>query len=316
MKLITTAAVLAAATAPLAAQCKSEDTAQANNHRVMTATPAMYSEAKSILETASAAGNFTTLAAALNAAELIGALEGEGPFTVFAPTDEAFAALPKGTIDALLKPEARGMLTNILTYHVVPGRVEASEVVKADFVSGLNGQRLGITVGKDGVTIAGAKIVATDIECSNGVIHVIDAVMLPNTKDIIDTAVENGSFQTLAAAVGTAGLVEALKGEGPFTVFAPTDDAFAKLPAGTVESLLKEENRQMLTDILKYHVVSGRVYAGEAIKAEKAKTLQGGKLRFRFLDNALRVNGAQVINADIETSNGVIHVIDSVLLPE
>lgn len=315
MKILTLTAAVALSAAPLSAQCESSKTAKADDHRVM-ATPAAYHESKSILETAASAGQFSTLQAAVKAAGLVDALSGEGPFTVFAPTDAAFAALPAGTVEALLKPEAKGTLQNILTYHVASGSIGADKVVKADFVKGLNGQRLGIEI-KDGtVMIGGAKVVTTDIQCSNGVIHVIDAVMLPNTKDIVDTAVENGNFQTLAAAVKTAGLVEALKGEGPLTVFAPTDEAFAKLPEGTVEALLLPENRQMLTDILLYHVVAGRVYGGEAIKAESAASLQGGALRFRFLNGGLRVNDAKVISSDLDTANGVIHVIDSVLLPE
>lgn len=315
MKLLTLTAAVALSAAPLSAQCESSKTAKADDHRVM-ATPASYMESKTILETAAAAGQFSTLQAAVKAAGLVDALSGEGPFTVFAPTDAAFAALPEGTIEALLKPEAKGALQNILTYHVVSGRIGADKVVKADFVKGLNGQRLGIEIKEGTAMIGGATVVTTDIECSNGVIHVIDAVMLPNTKDIVDTAVENGNFQTLAAAVKTAGLVEALKSEDPMTVFAPTDEAFAKLPEGTVEALLLPENRQMLTDILLFHVVAGRVYGGEAIKAESAASLQGGALRFRFLDGGLRVNGAKVISSDLDTANGVIHVIDSVLLPE
>lgn len=315
MKQLLLLPVVALCATPLSAQCKNAETVmvEASGNQ---ATHASYIEAKTILETAAAAGSFETLQAALNAADLTGALSGEGPFTVFAPTDDAFAALPEGTIASLLKPEAKGMLQNILTYHVVAGKMEASDVVKMDFLSGLNGQRLNLSLKESGAFLAGAKIVTTDIQCSNGIIHVIDAVMLPNSSDIIDTAVAAGNFETLAAAIGAAGLVEALKGEGPFTVFAPTDEAFAKLPAGTVEDLLKKENRQMLTDILTYHVVSGRLYGGMAIKAESAATLQGGSLNFRFLEDGLRVNGAKVLKSDLDTANGVIHIIDSVLLPE
>ena len=301
--------------APLSAQCKNTETAMVTETKAK-ATLASYVEKNSILETAKAAGSFKTLEAALNAAELTAALSGDGPFTVFAPTDAAFAALPEGTIASLLKPESKGMLQNILSYHVVPGSMEAKDVVKSDFLTGLNGQRLDFMMKDGGAYLAGAKIVTTDIECSNGIIHVIDAVMLPNTSDLIDTAVAAGDFKTLAAALGAANLVEALKGDGPFTVFAPTDAAFAALPEGTLETLLKKENRQMLTDILTYHVVPGRIYGGMAIKAESAASLQGDDLRFRFLKDGLWVNGAKVIKSDLEAANGVIHVIDTVLLPE
>ena len=134
-------------------------------------------------------------------------------------------------------------------------------------------------------------------------------------KDIVDTAVSAGSFSTLVAAVKAAGLVDTLKGPGPFTVFAPTDEAFAKLPAGTVESLLKEENRDKLVAILTYHVVPGKVRSGDiAGKTADVKTVQGQELNVNAM-NGVRVNEANVISADIESSNGVIHVIDTVVIP-
>lgn len=134
-------------------------------------------------------------------------------------------------------------------------------------------------------------------------------------KDIVETAVEAGSFETLVAAVKAADLVEALKGEGPLTVFAPTDEAFAKLPEGTVEDLLKEENQDKLVSILKYHVVSGKVMAETAMTLTEAKTLNGEKVSIEKKDSGLYVGGAKVVKADVKASNGVIHVVDSVILP-
>lgn len=137
-----------------------------------------------------------------------------------------------------------------------------------------------------------------------------------NQKDIVDTAVAAGSFKTLAAALGAADLIGALKGDGPFTVFAPTDEAFAKLPAGTVEELLKPENKNKLVDILTYHVVSGKVMAKTAVTLDKATALNKKDITLKVSGDALTLNGgAKVIKADIETSNGVIHVIDNVILP-
>lgn len=133
-------------------------------------------------------------------------------------------------------------------------------------------------------------------------------------KDIVDTAVGAGSFGTLVAAVQAAGLVETLKGEGPFTVFAPTDDAFAALPAGTVEELLKPENKDQLIAVLTYHVVPGKVMSTDLADDMSAATVQGGMITID-LDNGVMVNDATVTTADIETSNGVIHVIDKVILP-
>jgi uncharacterized surface protein with fasciclin (FAS1) repeats len=135
-------------------------------------------------------------------------------------------------------------------------------------------------------------------------------------KDIVDTAVEAGSFKTLAAALQAAGLVETLKGKGPFTVFAPTDEAFAKLPAGTLDSLLKPENKAKLTSILTYHVVPGKVMAADVVKLKEAKTVNGQMVKITVDGAKVKVNDANVIKTDVGASNGVIHVIDTVLLPK
>jgi len=134
-------------------------------------------------------------------------------------------------------------------------------------------------------------------------------------KDIVDTAVSAGTFKTLAAALGAADLVTTLKGKGPFTVFAPTDAAFAKLPAGTVESLLKPENKSKLQAILTYHVVSGSVPASRVVKMKTAKTVNGQSVSIKANKSGVMVGGAKVVTTDILASNGVIHVIDTVLLP-
>jgi len=133
--------------------------------------------------------------------------------------------------------------------------------------------------------------------------------------DIVDVAVANGQFETLAAALGAADLVDTLKGDGPFTVFAPTDAAFAALPAGTVENLLKPENRDQLVAVLTYHVVSGRVTASDVVKLDSAKTVNGQAIAISVNDGSVRINDATVIAADVAASNGVIHVIDTVILP-
>lgn len=135
-------------------------------------------------------------------------------------------------------------------------------------------------------------------------------------KDIVDTAVDAGSFNTLVAAVQAAGLVDALKADGPYTVFAPTDEAFAKLPAGTVDNLLKPENIEQLRAVLTYHVVPGKIMAKDVTKMTNGTTLQGESLSFEVKDGKVMVDNAEVIQADIATSNGVIHVIDAVVLPK
>jgi uncharacterized surface protein with fasciclin (FAS1) repeats len=134
-------------------------------------------------------------------------------------------------------------------------------------------------------------------------------------SDIVDTAAKAGSFKTLVAAVKAAGLVETLKGKGPFTVFAPTDEAFAKLPAGTIEKLLKPENKEKLVAILTYHVIAGNVKAADVVKLKSAKTVQGSTVKITTADGSVMVNDAKVVKTDIACGNGVIHVIDTVLLP-
>jgi len=262
-----------------------------------------------VVDTAVAAGNFDTLVAAVKAGGLVETLKGPGPFTVFAPTDEAFAKLPKGTVESLLKPENRAKLVAILTYHVVPGQViakEAAELPKADTVQGASV----LISAKDGtVRVGAANVIKADIAASNGVIHAIDTVLLP--QDIVGTAQAAGQFETLLAAAKAAGLVDALKGEGPLTVFAPTDAAFAALPAGTVEDLLRPENRARLAAILKYHVVAGEI----TLTGRKTKTLQGGAVDIRPT-GSFRVDEATVLLADVRATNRLVHVIDRVLLPE
>ena len=135
-------------------------------------------------------------------------------------------------------------------------------------------------------------------------------------RDVVDTAVSAGRFKTLAAALQAAGLVETLKGKGPFTVFAPTDEAFAKLPKGTVEDLLKPENKAKLTAVLTYHVVPGKVMAADVLKVKEAKTVQGGSLKVNASGGKVMVDNANVVKTDIAASNGVIHVIDTVVLPK
>jgi len=142
------------------------------------------------------------------------------------------------------------------------------------------------------------------------------AALQAQQKDIVDTAVAAGSFKTLAAALKAAGLVDTLKGKGPFTVFAPTDEAFAKLPPGTLESLLKPENKQKLTEILTYHVVPGSVMAADVAKMQSAKTVNGKSVTIKAADGSVMIDGAKVVKTDIAASNGVIHVIDSVILPK
>ena len=273
-------------------------------------------ESKTIVDIAVEDGRFTTLVAALQTTYLDVTLSGSGPFTVFAPTDDAFAKLPEGTVESLLEtiPE----LKNILLYHVVSGNVLAADVVSLESAETLQGQNISISVMGNVVKINDAQVIITDIQGSNGTIHVIDTVLLPEaeeeSKTIVDIAVEDGRFTTLVAALQTTYLDVTLSGSGPFTVFAPTDDAFAKLPEGTVESLL--ETIPELKNILLYHVVSGNVLAADVVSLESAETLQGQNISISVTGDVVKINDSQVIITDIQGTNGTIHVIDTVLLPE
>ncbi|HSL30636.1 MAG TPA: fasciclin domain-containing protein [Anaerolineales bacterium] len=292
-----------------------------------TAAPTEEPASQTIVDIAASDGRFETLVTAVQAADLAETLNSEGPFTVFAPTDDAFAALPEGTLDMLLMPENKQQLTDILLYHVVPGNVTAADVTSMDGQmadTALEGQQIGFNVDMGSVYLnENVQVIITDIEASNGVIHVIDAVLLPESNeaatgqmDIVDTANADGRFTTLVAAVEAAELVDTLKGEGPFTVFAPTDEAFAALPAGTLDTLLMPENKQQLTDILLYHVVSGKVMAADVVGLTSAPTVLGPEISITVQDGKVFLNeNVEIIITDIETSNGVIHVIDAVLLP-
>ena len=288
-----------------------------------TLAGAVSSKAGDIVDVASSAGDFSTLIAAAKAGGLVETLRSEGPFTVFAPTDEAFAKLPAGTVETLLKPENKDTLVAILSYHVVPGRLDSGKVLKSKNLSTVNGQRADIAMKNGKPMIDGATIIATDVDASNGIVHVIDSVIIPEPKNVLQVAKSGTSFYTLASAIEAADLVSVLEGKGPFTVLAPTDEAFAKLPAGTLETLLKPENKDQLRNILLYHVVPGRVYADQVVKLKKAPTAAGvaapitvTKSKDKKTAPVVRVGGAKVVKTDIDASNGVIHVIDTVILPE
>jgi transforming growth factor-beta-induced protein len=267
---------------------------------------------KSIIDIAVADGRFTTLVTALQAAGLVETLQGAGPFTVFAPTDEAFAKLPAGTVEALLKdPE---QLKAVLLYHVLAGKVMAADAKMLNEAETAGGEKIMITSQGEMLKVNDSQVVLADIDASNGVIHVIDAVLLPPQKNILDIATENGSFTTLLAAIQAAGLEDTLKGEGPFTVFAPSDEAFAKLPAGTVEALLKDP--EQLKNILLYHVTAGKLMASDVVASDYLTMANGESAKIKSDMGKATIDNAEIVAADVEAGNGVIHVIESVILPD
>ncbi len=313
-----------------------------------------YAQSGTIVDVA-VANNFDTLVAAAQAAGLAGTLAEGGPFTVFAPTEGAFATLLNEldvSAQALLGDTT--LLQQVLLYHVVPGRITAQDILASDLpitVRTVGGATLTVGLDAPGNRVqldnGRASVISTNVPASNGIIHVIDNVLLPpagassspvaasadvdapltasagtGNYTIVEAAVAN-QFGTLVAAVQAAGLVETLRGPGPFTVFAPTDGAFETLLTEldtSAEDLLN--NTALLEQVLLYHVVPGQVTSADILSANlpiSATTAQGStvSIGFDFPGNRVQLDGgrASVIAADVFTDNGVIHVIDNVLLP-
>jgi uncharacterized surface protein with fasciclin (FAS1) repeats len=280
-----------------------------------------------IVDIASGNPDFSTLVELVVAAGLADTLAGEGPFTVFAPTNDAFAAVPADVLEALAADTEA--LQKVLLYHVIVGAAVTSDQVAPGEVEMGDGSLATLSAEGDALFIDDAQIVATDIEASNGVIHVIDAVILPAdlvlgaeegmeeeaAGTIVDVAVEAGSFETLVAAVTAADLVETLSGEGPFTVFAPTDEAFAALPEGLLDALLLPENKDILTQILLYHVVAGAAVTSDMVEPGEVTMADESVATLSAEGDALFINDAEIVTVDVMASNGVIHVIDAVIVP-
>ena len=260
----------------------------------------------------------TLLEAAVIAAGLVEALSAEGPFTVFAPTDAAITALVEAleiTAEDLL---ALPNLGEILQYHVVAGAAMSGDLTDGQEIETLLGENVTVTINAEGVFVNDAQVTAADIEAGNGVVHVIDAVLLPpapETNTVVDVIVNSEDHTLLEAAVIEAGLVGVLSSEGPFTVFAPTDSAITVLVAAleiTAEDLLALPN---LGEILKYHVVAGAAMSTDLTDGQEIETLLGSNVTVTINAEGVFINDAQVTVADIEADNGVVHVIDAVLLP-
>jgi transforming growth factor-beta-induced protein len=268
----------------------------------------------SIVEIATS-GAYPTLVAALGAADLVATLSGEGPFTVFAPTEDAFAKLPIGALQFLLRnPD---ILKEILLYHVVLGSVLSSDLADGEVQTLL--PDASVTVSIDGATVKidDATVVGADNIALNGVVHVIDTVLFPAGFEAPLTLVEiatGGVFPTLVAALVAADLVDALSGANPLTVFAPNEDAFAALPTGALQFLLR--NPDILTQVLLYHVVDGNVLSPTLADGQVVPTLSAdGNVTVSIDGATVMINGATVVGADNIALNGVIHVIDTVLIP-
>lgn len=265
---------------------------------------------QTITQTAAATANLSTLVTALQAAELTTTLNGTGPFTVFAPVNSAFSALPSDVVTRLLETGNRAILTKVLTFHVVPGRITASQLRDGQTLTTVEGTALPVSVANGVVTVGGARVTTADVEASNGVVHLIDGVML-GSLDIVDNAIIRG-FSSLVSAVQAANLVTPLRG-GNLTVFAPTNAAFAAIPGGAPTDVAT------LTRVLQLHVVGSRALSSQLSNGQQLPTLLTGTSLTVGLTGGVRVTGprnfASVVAADVVAKNGVIHVIDTVLLP-
>ena len=266
--------------------------------------PPSFQSLPSIVEIATSDDNFSTLVSALQSADLVTTLEGEGPFTVFAPTNDAFAAL-----DAI--PEGDD-LKEVLLYHVVSGKYTGADLLEKQTVTTVQGEEVTIEWMDDKVVLNGTvTVVIADIMASNGIVHVINGVLIPPSMQlpsIVEIATSDDNFSTLVSALQSADLVTTLEGEGPFTVFAPTNDAFAALDAIPEGDDLKE--------VLLYHVVSGKYTGADLLEKQTVTTVQGEEVTIEWMDDKVVLNGTvTVVIADIMASNGIVHVINGVLIP-
>lgn len=290
-----------------------------------------------IVDIASGDSSFSILVAALQEAQLVDALKAEGPFTVFAPTNDAFAALLEQldiTAEQLL---AHPDLSDVLLYHVVSGKVMSTDLSDGLKAATLQGEELTFDL-SDGVMVNASTVTTADIEGTNGVIHVIDSVLVPESftlsdsmeddmmmeddsmmdeslPSIVDIATGNSDFSMLVMLLQKADLVGALQGDGPFTVFAPTNAAFEALLESldiTADELMAQPE---LAKVLLHHVVSGKVMSTDLSDGLMATTLQEEALTFDLSDGVM-VDNANVTTADVQASNGVVHIIDAVLIPD
>ncbi len=303
---------------------------------------------------ATAASNnplLSTLVTAVVEADLVDTLNSDGPFTIFAPTNDAFAAIPEDILAAVLAD--KDLLTSVLTYHVVAGDNDAEALSGGTFDTVEGGQ---ITLGADGTMVNDANVICSNVPVANGTVHIVDSVLLPQVAldaiaaltgdamaegelmptgaacsavptdgegsfagmadDTAATAASNNPLlSTLVTAVVEADLVDTLNSDGPFTIFAPVNDAFADLPEDQLAAVLADKD--LLTSVLTFHVIAGdSLSSAELIEVGSATTVNGGELTFTANDDALSVNGAaSTLCMDVPTANATVHIIDSVLLP-
>jgi len=281
---------------------------------------------KNIVALAQSIPDLSTLVTTLKAGDLTGVLSGPGPFTVFAPSNQAFAKLPKGVLASLLDPKNINKLDELLEYHLISGEALRTKDLKqgSQKAPSFTGEELLITKNGTSVTVQNAKVIRADVSAANGVVHVIDAVLQHPTGDKIPILAAKTGLSTFVTALNAGKLVTALSGAGPFTVFAPENEAFDKLPKGVLASLLEPANIKKLDSILEYHVIAGRtIYLKDLKKgSQDIRTLEGHMLHITYrypgypdvtINNA--TDCVNIVEHDITGANGVIHQIDTVLSP-
>ncbi|MGE6219235.1 fasciclin domain-containing protein [Nubsella zeaxanthinifaciens] len=279
----------------------------------------------SIADIVAADDNFSLLETALNHAQLTGTLKGEGNFTVFAPNNAAFAAAGLDT-DAKITAMSAETLKQILLYHVLPNRTPASAIPTASNTAVATSANANVFVTKNanGVFVNGATVLTADVNAKNGVVHIINRVLMPASGNIVQAAQANANFSFLVAAItrasqGSTNVAQVLSGTGPFTVFAPTNQAFINAGFTTIASI-QAASPATLTNILTYHVIAGRVLSSDLTEGAMPTTVQGGKVTISLTGGA-KVKGlgnttsSNITTTNVITTNGVIHAIDQVLLP-
>ena len=276
-----------------------------------------FAQSLTVLDVVVDSENHTILETAVIEAGLAETLSSNGPFTVFAPTDDAFNLLPEGSVESLLA-DTTGTLAALLTSHVSGGSTFSTSLFDGMIINTVAGTELTVSIDSNGVYIDNALVTVADLTADNGVVHVINAVLVPEpevvSNTVVDVIVGSPDHILLASAVVAAELAETLSGDGPFTVFAPTDDAFGLLPEGSITELLADPTGELAT-ILTHHVYAGNALSTDLSNGMVVPTLAGTELTVSIMGNMVQIDDANVTVANIVTDNGVVHVIDAVLVP-
>jgi len=278
---------------------------------------------ENIPEVATANTDLSTLVTALTKGGLVDTLSGTGPFTVFAPTNEAFKKLPVALLGALLLPANKAKLVEILEYHVAKGKVLSTDLRNGQQITTLDEKKTAaVTITDKTIKINDAEVTKADVVAVNGVVHIIDSVLIPPGfvppayESIPEIATADADLSTLVTALTKGALVDLLSGAGPFTVFAPTNEAFKKLPAALLDALLLPANKAKLVEVLAYHVAKGKVLSTDLKNGQKITTLDEKKIvAVNITGETVKINDAEVTKADVMAVNGVVHIIDAVLIP-